>query len=69
MSPTDEQILEQLIGHGICATYVIKNRLRTKKFEVRTSHVLQAMRRLEAQGRVQLDPYCNKNNYRWRYVG
>lgn len=65
--PTDEQIIAQLSAWGGDAmTYVVANRLRAKRFPVRTDWVLRQLKRLEKAGKVERVPSIYAVQLCWR---
>ena len=67
VNPTDEQIIEQIDVWGPDAvTYVIANRLRSKRFPVRTAWVLRQLKRLEKAGKVERVPSIYAVQLCWR---
>lgn len=65
--PTDEQIIAEIGAFGPDAmTYVIANRLRSRRFNVRTDWVLRQLKRLEKAGRVHRVPSIYAVQLCWR---
>lgn len=50
--PTDDEIINVLIEHGRCMTYVVTNWLRDNHKKVSTGHVLRRLKNLESTGKV-----------------
>lgn len=65
--PTDDQIIAELSAWGRDAmTYVVANRLRSKRYNVRTDWVLRQLKRLERAGRVERVPSVYAVQICWR---
>lgn len=65
--PSDEQIIAEIGAWGRDAmTYVVANRLRSKRFNVRTDWVLRQLKRMEKAGRVERAPTAYAVQLCWR---
>ncbi len=67
--PTDDDILSCLhkVPRGSPdATYVVKNRLRARGFQIQTTAVLRALKRLEKAGKVVRVPTSYAIMLSWR---
>lgn len=51
--PTDEEIIQVLLDHGNCMTYVVTHWLRDKYKGTKTAYVLRHLKKLEGEGKVR----------------